>query len=69
VSGRADPLYDDNRAFVASLRAAGGRAEHFVREGMPHGFYLSPGMLKQGEEALAAIKGVPGGGRRRAGEG
>jgi acetyl esterase/lipase len=56
VSGTADPLFDDNRAFVARLRAAGGRVEHFVREGMPHGFYFFPGMFEQGDEAFAAIK-------------
>lgn len=56
VSGTADPLVDDNRAFAEKLRAAGGtQVEHFIREGMPHGFYFFPGMFKQGDEAFAAI--------------
>jgi acetyl esterase len=56
ATGTADPLLDDNRAFVRKLRAAGGgEVEHFVREGMPHGFYFFPGMFKQGDEAFAAI--------------
>jgi acetyl esterase len=29
--------------------------EHFIREGMPHGFYFFPGMFKQGDEVFAAI--------------
>ncbi|MBX9774554.1 MAG: alpha/beta hydrolase [Xanthobacteraceae bacterium] len=56
VSGTHDPLVDDNRAFVARLKAAGRDAEHFVREGMPHGYYFFPGVFRQGDEAFAAIK-------------
>jgi acetyl esterase/lipase len=38
------------------LRAAGAtEVEHFVREGMPHGFYFFPGMFKQGDEAFTAV--------------
>src|SRR5262249_46940744 len=56
ATGTADPLVDDNRVFAQKLRAAGvGKVEHFVREGMPHGFYFFPGMFKQGDEAFAAI--------------
>jgi acetyl esterase len=55
ATGTADPLIDDNRAFAAKLRMVGVRAEHFIREGMPHGFYFFPGMFKQGDEAFAAI--------------
>jgi acetyl esterase len=56
VTGTADPLVDDNRAFAQKLRAAGGtRVEHFVRDTMPHGFYFFPGLFKQGDEAFAAI--------------
>src|SRR5215471_4469390 len=56
ASGTADPLVDDNRTFAAKVRAAGGsEVEHFVREGMPHGFYFFPGMFAQGDEAFAAI--------------
>ena len=40
------------------LRAAGAaEVEHFVREGMPHGFYFFPGMFKQGDEAFTAVAG------------
>jgi acetyl esterase len=56
VSGTHDPLVDDHRAFVAKLRAAGRPAEHFVREGMPHGYYFFPGIFHEGDEAFAAIK-------------
>jgi acetyl esterase len=56
ATGTEDPLVDENRAFADKLRAAGGtRVEHFVRDGMPHGFYFFPGMFKQGDEAFAAI--------------
>jgi acetyl esterase len=55
VSGTADPMIDDNRAFVAKLRAAGVSVQGFERENMPHGYYFFPGLLKQGEEALAAV--------------
>jgi acetyl esterase len=56
ATGTADPLVDDNRAFAQKLRAAGGKTvEHFVRDGMPHGFYFFPGIFKQGDEAFAAI--------------
>src|SRR5262249_32442408 len=56
ATGTADPLVDDNRAFAQKLRAAGvGKVEHFVREGMPHGFYFFPGMFKEGDEAFAAL--------------
>jgi acetyl esterase/lipase len=55
ATGTEDPLVDDNRAFAEKLRAAGTRVEHFVREGMPHGFYFFPAMFKQGDEAFATI--------------
>jgi acetyl esterase len=55
ATGTEDPLVDDNRAFAEKLRGAGTRAEHFVREGMPHGFYFFPAMFKQGDDAFAAI--------------
>jgi acetyl esterase len=56
ATGTADPLVDDNRAFAQKLRAAGVKTvEHFIREGMPHGFYFFPGMFKQGDEAFTAI--------------
>jgi acetyl esterase len=56
ISGEADPLIDDNRAFAEKLRARGNqRVEHFVRAGMPHGYYFFPGLFKEGDEAFAAI--------------
>ena len=56
VSGTHDPLVDENRAFVEKLRAAGRPVEHFVREGMPHGYYFFPGVFAQGGEAFAAVR-------------
>ncbi len=55
VSGTADPLIDETRAFAEKLRAAKTPVEHFVRERMPHGFYFFPGMFTQGDEAFMAI--------------
>jgi acetyl esterase len=55
ATGTADPLVDDNRAFSQKLRAAGVEVEHFVRDGMPHGFYFFPGIFEQGDEAFAAM--------------
>jgi acetyl esterase len=55
VSGTADPLVDDNRAFARKLEAAGRNVEHLVREHMPHGYYFFPGVLADGELAFAAI--------------
>lgn len=54
VSGEADPIIDDNRAFAAGLRAAGTPVEHFVRPSMPHGYYFFPKLLEEGDEALSA---------------
>jgi acetyl esterase len=56
ISGTADPLIDDNCAFAQKLRENGNqRVEHFVSEGMPHGYYFFPGLFKEGDEAFAAI--------------
>jgi acetyl esterase len=56
VSGTADPLVDDNRAFVAKLEAAGNQGVgHVLCEGMPHGFYFFHGMFEESEVAYAAI--------------
>lgn len=56
VSGTADPIIDDNHAFVRKLQESGNeRVEHFVRERMPHGYYFFPGLLKAGDEAFAAV--------------
>jgi acetyl esterase len=56
VSGTADPMIDDNRAFAQKLREAGNqRVEHFIRERMPHGYYFFPRLLKEGDEAFAAV--------------
>jgi acetyl esterase len=57
VSGTHDPLIDDNRAFADRLRGVGCRlVEHFVREGMPHGYYFFPGIFKEGDEAFGTIR-------------
>ena len=55
MSGAADPLVDDNRAFAEKLRAAGAKVEHFIGEAMPHGFYFFPSLLGAGDAAFAAI--------------
>jgi acetyl esterase len=56
VSGSADPLTDDNRAFAEKLKAAGNKeVELLVRERMPHGFYFFPDVLADGEFAYVAI--------------
>lgn len=56
VSGTADPMIDDNLAFVQKLRAAGNpHVVSFVSQDMPHGFYFFPGLLPQGDEAFGAM--------------
>lgn len=56
VSGTHDPLIDDNRAFAQKLQEGACRLiEHFIREGMPHGYYFFPHLFKQGDEAFDAI--------------
>jgi acetyl esterase len=55
VSGGADPLVDDNRAFAEKLTAAGVTVEHFIGNAMPHGFYFFPGLLSEVDAAFAAI--------------
>lgn len=55
ISGTADPLVDDNRAFAEKLRAAGVKVDHFVADAMPHGFYFFPGLLNEADAAFAAI--------------
>jgi len=57
VSGTKDPMIDDNRAFAEKLQAAGNKhVELFVREGMPHGYYFFPNLLKEGDEAFAPVQ-------------
>jgi acetyl esterase len=56
VSGTADPIVDDNLAFVKKLRDSGNQhVVSFLRERMPHGYYFFPGLLKEGDEAFEAI--------------
>jgi acetyl esterase len=56
ISGTADPLIDDNRAFARKLGENGNkRVEHVTSEGMPHGYYFFPGLFKEGDEAFEAI--------------
>jgi acetyl esterase len=50
-------VIDDNRAFAQKLQEAGCRlVEHFIREGMPHGYYFFPHLFEQGDEAFDAIR-------------
>lgn len=53
-------MIDDNTAFAAKLRAAGREATHFVRKGMPHGYYFFPHVFKEGDEAFEAANGFLG---------
>jgi acetyl esterase len=56
ISGSADPLVDDNRAFAQKLRDSGNQhVELLVSEAMPHGYYFFPGLFRQGDDAFAAI--------------
>jgi acetyl esterase len=55
ISGTADPLVDDNRAFAEKLTSAGVEVTHFIGEAMPHGFCFFPGLLKETDAAFAAI--------------
>jgi acetyl esterase len=56
ISGSADPLVDDNRAFAQRLRESGNqRVLLLVSEGMPHGYYFFPGLFREGDEAFKAI--------------
>jgi acetyl esterase len=56
VSGTEDPMIDDNTAFATKLREAGREVTHFVRAGMPHGYYFFPHLFREGDEAFAAAK-------------
>ncbi len=49
-------MIDDNRSFATKLAKAGADVEHFVREGMPHGFYFFPGVFREGDEAFLAMQ-------------
>jgi acetyl esterase len=56
LSGTADPLVDDNRAFARKLHENGNQyVEHLVGGGMPHGYYFFPGLFREGDEAFSAI--------------
>lgn len=57
VCGGADPIVEDNRAFVAQLQSLGRETECFERPGMPHGYYFFPGLVPEGDEALQAVSG------------
>lgn len=60
VSGAADPLVDDNRAFAGKLAAAGVEVAHFIGEAMPHGFYFFPGLLSETDAAFAGDRVIFG---------
>ncbi|MBM3563575.1 MAG: alpha/beta hydrolase [Alphaproteobacteria bacterium] len=55
ISGGADPLVDENRAFAENLTAAGVKVDHLIADAMPHGFYFFPGLLKESDAAFTAI--------------
>jgi acetyl esterase len=55
VCGSDDPVVEDNRAFAERLKAHGVHAELFERPHMPHGYYFFPGLVPEGDEALAAV--------------
>jgi acetyl esterase len=56
VSGTADPMIDDNRAFARKLQESGNaQVILFERERMPHGYYFFPGLLREGDEAFGAM--------------
>ena len=49
-----DPLFDDSRLLVEALRAAGGRAEWRVFDGVVHGFLSYARMLPDAVQAIEA---------------
>lgn len=54
VAGTADPMIGDNRAFVEKLKSAGSDATLHEAADMPHGYYFFPGLVPDGDTALAA---------------
>src|SRR4051812_29747733 len=56
IAGGADPLGDDNRAFVAKLRAAGNAdVDLQFYEAMPHAFYYLLGLSREEDAAYQAM--------------
>ncbi|MGD9540899.1 alpha/beta hydrolase [Methylocystis sp.] len=66
ISGAADPLVDENRAFAEKLKAAGVKVVHFVGDAAPHGFYFFPDLLSEADAAFAAIARFLAGARQGA---
>lgn len=54
ITAGFDPLRDEGLAYVEKLKAAEVRVDHVCYEGMIHGFFSMPGMLKTGSIALHA---------------
>jgi acetyl esterase len=52
---QAHPAARSSELSRGQLGIGGAEVEHVVRDGMPHGFYFFPGMIKQGDQAFAAI--------------
>jgi acetyl esterase len=56
TAGTHDPIVDSAKAFVAALLAAGGTAEGYWPDGMPHGYYFFPGVQKpEGDRAFEMV--------------
>jgi len=53
-----DPLRDEGRAYVDTLRRAGVDATHFDYEGMVHGFFSFGAAIDQGNLAVQHVAGV-----------
>lgn len=55
ITAGLDPLVDEGSAYVAAIRAAGGRAEELRYDGTIHAFVLFAGRLSAGRRAIAEI--------------
>lgn len=55
ITAGLDPLVDEGSAYVAAIRAAGGRAEESRYEGTIHAFVLFAGRLSAGRRAISEI--------------
>jgi acetyl esterase len=52
IAAATDPLRDDAVRYAERLRANGVKVELRVFDKMPHGFWLAPAVLPEGEEAI-----------------
>lgn len=55
ITAGLDPLVDEGAAYVAAIRAAGGRAEELRYDGTIHAFVLFAGRLSVGWRAIQEI--------------